>query len=52
MKQVHVKLPDAAHRALKRELAQWRKVRGPKFSLNDLCVAKLARAMKVARWKA
>lgn len=38
------------HAKLIAELPAWRNVRGPKFSLNDLCTEKLVQYMEPTQW--
>lgn len=50
MRRVTVRLRDEVHQRLELELVEWRKVRGPKFSLNDLCSEKLSFDLPVTQW--
>lgn len=37
-----VRMSKLVHTSLVGELPSWRRVRGPKFSLNDLCIERLS----------
>jgi hypothetical protein len=50
MKRVTVRLDTEVHQRLQTELVEWRKIRGPKFSLNDLCSEKLSYALPPTQW--
>jgi hypothetical protein len=50
MKRVTVRLSDPTYGSLRTELIEWRKVRGPKFSLNELCSEKLSQQIPVTQW--
>jgi len=50
VRKVTFRVDDDLVDKLKEELEAWRAVRGPKFSLNELCVEKLSRKMTPTLW--
>ena len=50
MKRLSVRLTDQVHAALLSELPEWRKLRGPRFSLNNLCEEKLSAPVQPTQW--
>jgi len=50
VKRVTIRLDNQVHAFLSSELVEWRKVRGPKFSLNDLCSEKLSQPLQITTW--
>jgi hypothetical protein len=50
MKHLTVRLQDSVHAALSAELKDWQKLRGPKFSLNNLCEEKLSTPFPPTQW--
>lgn len=52
MKRLSVRLSDEVHAALTAELPEWQKLRGPRFSLNELCSQKLSTPFPPTQWVA
>jgi hypothetical protein len=50
MKHLTVRLQDLVHAALSEELKEWQKLRGPRFSLNNLCEEKLSTPFPPTQW--
>jgi len=50
MKRLSIRLSDQVHAALAAELPEWRKLRGPRFSLNNLCEEKLSAPVTPTTW--
>src|SRR6185369_11580607 len=50
MRRITVRVDDSTHARLIQELPAWRQIRGPKFSLNDLCTEKLLQSVEPTHW--
>jgi hypothetical protein len=50
MRQINTRIPDRIYAQLRKELVEWKAVRGPRFSLNDLCKEKLGREAAPTLW--
>jgi len=50
MKRITVRMQPELFKRLKAEVEQWQIARGPKFSLNDLCLEKLGAFVAITEW--